>query len=226
MPKKVAWQKTQPPGSGRRKIRASVAIQQQLWIGSNLVAGWSDEETDNPPYEDDRNFYKVEKWTRDATKVNSLLYAGNSLEKARGIFAKAIRRRPRITLTIRQRTRVLDQYPTGKALRGLTSIWVRSGASGSSTDQGGGKRRAVACPVSPVTFIPLSREPRAGPELSLVAPRTLARCHHGCRGSLPAHGSSSPHARRSIDEHVRHALTCRKAPAAAAPKGGSKRSHH
>ena len=24
---------------------------------------WSDEETDNPLYADDRNFYKVEKWT-------------------------------------------------------------------------------------------------------------------------------------------------------------------
>jgi hypothetical protein len=26
-----------------------------------------------------RNFYKVEKWTRDGMKVDSLLYAGNSL---------------------------------------------------------------------------------------------------------------------------------------------------
>ena len=44
---------------------------------------WSDEETDNPLLADDRNFYKVEKWTRDGTKVDSLLYAGNNLEKAR-----------------------------------------------------------------------------------------------------------------------------------------------
>jgi hypothetical protein len=37
------------------------------------------EETTDPPVADVRNFYKVEKWTRDGTKVDSLLYAGNSL---------------------------------------------------------------------------------------------------------------------------------------------------
>jgi hypothetical protein len=47
------------------------------------VSDWSDEETHDPLYADDRNFYKVEKWTRDGTKVDSLLYAGNNLEKAR-----------------------------------------------------------------------------------------------------------------------------------------------
>ena len=44
------------------------------------------EETDSPSYADDRNFYKVEMWTRDWTKVDSLLYAGNSLGRARSIF--------------------------------------------------------------------------------------------------------------------------------------------
>ena len=58
-----------------------------------------------------RNFYKVEKWTRDGTKVASLLYAGNSLGRARAVFESAIKHRPRIRLTIRQRTRVLDQWP-------------------------------------------------------------------------------------------------------------------
>jgi hypothetical protein len=69
------------------------------------------EETDSPTYADDRNFYKVEKWTRDWTKVDSLLYAGNSLGRAREIFSRAIKHRPRIRLTIRQRTRVLQQWP-------------------------------------------------------------------------------------------------------------------
>ena len=46
---------------------------------------WSEEETDNPAYADDRNFYKVEKWTKDGTKVDRLLYAGNNLEKARTV---------------------------------------------------------------------------------------------------------------------------------------------
>jgi hypothetical protein len=69
------------------------------------------EETDSPAYADDRNFYKVEKWTRDRTKIDSLLYAGNSLGRARSIFESAIEHRPRIKLTIRQRTRVLDEWP-------------------------------------------------------------------------------------------------------------------
>ena len=59
---------------------------------------------------DVRNFYKVEKWTQDGMKVDSLLYAGNNLSKAQEIFAKAIKHRPRIRLTIRQKTRVLQQW--------------------------------------------------------------------------------------------------------------------
>jgi hypothetical protein len=55
-------------------------------------------------YADDRNFYKVEKWTKDGTKVDRLLYAGNSLAKAQELFAWAIKHRPRICLTIRQRS--------------------------------------------------------------------------------------------------------------------------
>jgi hypothetical protein len=37
-----------------------------------------------------------------------LLYAGNNLEKARD-FAEAVKHRPRIRLTVLQRTRVLEQ---------------------------------------------------------------------------------------------------------------------
>ena len=37
---------------------------------------WSDEETDDPHYADRRNFYKVEKWSRDGLRVMMLLYAG------------------------------------------------------------------------------------------------------------------------------------------------------
>ena len=72
---------------------------------------WSEEETENPLLADERNFYKVEKWTKDGTKVDRLLYAGNNLEKARELFADAIKHRPRIRLTIRQRTRVLWAWP-------------------------------------------------------------------------------------------------------------------
>jgi hypothetical protein len=69
----------------------------------------TDEETNDPLIADHRNFYKVEKWTTDGSKVDHMLYAGSSL--AREIFAEAIYHRPRIRLTIRQRTSVLEQWP-------------------------------------------------------------------------------------------------------------------
>jgi hypothetical protein len=40
-----------------------------------------------------------------------MLYAGSNLDKAREVFAAAIYRRPRIRLTIRQRTYVPEQWP-------------------------------------------------------------------------------------------------------------------
>ena len=71
----------------------------------------SDDETNDPLIADRRNFYKVEKWTKDGSKVDHMLYAGNNLDKAREVFAAAIKHRPRIRLTIRQRTQVLEQWP-------------------------------------------------------------------------------------------------------------------
>jgi hypothetical protein len=50
--------------------------------------------------------------TTDGTKIRRLPYAGNNLEKARKLFAGAIKHRPRIRLTIRQRVRVLRRWPT------------------------------------------------------------------------------------------------------------------
>jgi hypothetical protein len=41
--------------------------------------------------------------------ADDLFYAGNNLDKARAIFTKGIKHRPRIRLTIRQRRRVLEQ---------------------------------------------------------------------------------------------------------------------
>ena len=77
-------------------------------IGISLPA-WSDEETDDPVYADRRNFYKVEKWSRDGLRVELMLYAGNNLHKARRIFERTTKHRPHIRLTIRQRMRVLDE---------------------------------------------------------------------------------------------------------------------
>ena len=42
---------------------------------------WSNEETNNPLLADDRNVYKVEKWTKDGAKIERMLYAGNDLER-------------------------------------------------------------------------------------------------------------------------------------------------
>jgi hypothetical protein len=47
--------------------------------------------------------FRLENWTKDGTKVDRLLYAGNYLDKARLLFEAAIKHRPRIRLTIRQR---------------------------------------------------------------------------------------------------------------------------
>jgi hypothetical protein len=47
------------------------------------MSKWSDDETDQPLIADDRNYYKVEKWTKEGTKVDHMLYAGSSLDKAR-----------------------------------------------------------------------------------------------------------------------------------------------
>jgi hypothetical protein len=70
-----------------------------------------DEETDEPLIANDRNYFKVEKWTKDGSKVERLLYAGNGLLRAESVFQAAIKHRPRIRLTIRQRSRVLQQWP-------------------------------------------------------------------------------------------------------------------
>jgi hypothetical protein len=39
-------------------------------VAARMNDVWSDVETDNPLLADDRNFYKVEKWTKDGTKVD------------------------------------------------------------------------------------------------------------------------------------------------------------
>jgi hypothetical protein len=71
---------------------------------------WSGEETTEPLVTDHRNYYKVEKWTK-AGRFERLLYAGNNPDKAREISAATVKHRPRIRLTMRQRTRVLEQWP-------------------------------------------------------------------------------------------------------------------
>jgi hypothetical protein len=73
-----------------------------------MTGDWSDEETNDPLVADTRNFYKVEKWTRDDTKVDSCFVPPR---QSAGRFYEGEKQRPPIRLTIRQRTRVLDQWP-------------------------------------------------------------------------------------------------------------------
>jgi hypothetical protein len=75
---------------------------------------WSAEETDDPLHADRPNFYKVEKWSSDGQRIEELLFAGNSLAKAQRIFERFIRKRPRSRLMIRQRSRVLKEWPTSR----------------------------------------------------------------------------------------------------------------
>jgi len=72
---------------------------------------WSDEETTDPLYADERNFYKVEQWTRDGQHIDRLLFAGNNLDQAKAKFAAFAKKRPRARFTLRQRTRLLDEWP-------------------------------------------------------------------------------------------------------------------
>ena len=44
-------------------------------------------------------------------RIDALLYAGNNLGNAQKIFVATVKHRPSIRLTIRQRTRVLQQWP-------------------------------------------------------------------------------------------------------------------
>jgi hypothetical protein len=48
------------------------------------ISNWPDEVTNEPLVADLCNFYKIEKWTKDGGKVDSMLYARNNLDKARG----------------------------------------------------------------------------------------------------------------------------------------------
>jgi hypothetical protein len=68
------------------------------------------ETTTDSDYANVRNFYKVELWTKDDQRVERLLHAGNRID-ARAAFNAAVKHRPRGRYTIRQRCRVIEQWP-------------------------------------------------------------------------------------------------------------------
>jgi hypothetical protein len=63
------------------------------------------QETDRPNVADLHAYFKVELWTKDGRRIQRMLWAGNRIEKARTVFAEALRRRPR------------GRYTTGKVAR-------------------------------------------------------------------------------------------------------------
>ena len=67
----------------------------------------SAEETNDPLIADHRS----RSGPKMGSKVDRLLFAGSDLDKAREVFAAATYHRPRIRLTIQQRTHVLEQWP-------------------------------------------------------------------------------------------------------------------
>jgi hypothetical protein len=62
---------------------------------------WGSETTDDPVIADHRNFYKVELWTPTSSSV----VCGGELS------CRLPQRRPTARLTVRQRSRVLEQSP-------------------------------------------------------------------------------------------------------------------
>jgi hypothetical protein len=87
-----------PPGKGfvllmLCELRLPLRHAARIWAraAAPFEQYWSHEETDDPLYADQRNFYKVEKWSRDGQRVNEMLFAGNSLA------------RPSVSLTVSSR---------------------------------------------------------------------------------------------------------------------------
>ena len=80
------------------------------FITTDKVSSCTVSMTNDLGFADRRNFY--EKWSRDGKRIAKLLFAGNSLAKAQLIFERFIQKRPRSKLTIRQRTRVLQEWPS------------------------------------------------------------------------------------------------------------------
>lgn len=70
------------------------------------------QETDDPVDTDERNFYKVERWSDDDQHIEALLYAGNRVDRARQMLDELVTTRPAGRYTIRQRGRmILAKWP-------------------------------------------------------------------------------------------------------------------
>ena len=75
-----------------------------------VTRGMREDTTTDPVVADLNNYYKVELGARDDF-IESMLFAGPSLDRAREVFADYATCWPAARLTIRQRMRVLAQWP-------------------------------------------------------------------------------------------------------------------
>ena len=69
------------------------------------------EETNDPLIADHRNFYKVEKWTKDGARSTTCSMPAATWTRRGNSSQRRSRHRPRIRLTIRQSSQVLEQWP-------------------------------------------------------------------------------------------------------------------
>ena len=109
--------------------------------------------------------------TKDGSKIERMLDAGSNLDKAREVFAAAIKHRPRIRLTIRQR--IARCWSSGRrhdrpqrfnsSVRGARGPLKASGSRG--------VRTVVVCPTASEVLFHLGD--RLGNGVSIMAPRGL-----------------------------------------------------
>ena len=93
------------------------------------MSNWSDEETNNPLLADQRNYYKVEKWTK-VNRVEHMLFAGSNLDTGAVTEDSSFRTLLCIIFSSAARGRVKQRSVRTKFQSG--DVWLRTKASASS----------------------------------------------------------------------------------------------
>jgi hypothetical protein len=144
------------------------------------------EETDDPLVADQRNFFKVELWTRDGLHVERLLFAGNSLDKARERFATYGKRRPRARLTIGQRSRLLAERPPAplSTLHAASLTPAKARLIVCTVDAATPNRAAILRTLSPVVLRAFRASRIRFSRSGATRPAALSVCSTGARHVL------------------------------------------
>jgi hypothetical protein len=69
------------------------------------------ETTTDADYANQRNFFKVELWTKDDQRSPGCCTPATAFDEARAVFNAAVKHRPSGRYTIRQWYRVVEQWP-------------------------------------------------------------------------------------------------------------------